>query len=489
MLFAVSEFTQLLKKACGVDLPASEGITNRRCAVEFRFTDDEGLRDDGYKYYIEGSRLVIEGAAARGCMYGVYRFFEKEFEWKMLIVGLSVLPESDLIALEDGLFVTETPMCDFYNQMLSSYGLIYQSVRRNERTEATSAQLSYGPVKAANHGLQKNNEWLQSHAPSIHVPQICYTDEDIRLTLCDSLTEYIDGLLASGMVIGESLKSIDISQGDNAWYCHCTNCMKVYLEEGGAVSGAVVRWANEVEETMSENYDGLKYLIFAYHGTQPACKTAPNENVYVTYCTDGGCSAHPMTGRKCTDKRGAYGLSDNSLYSNIDFDRWLEEWCALSDNIYVWDYDMGNFQPYVIIDQLYEEFQRYRELGVRGLYWMRHWARFGTELIEIAMAEELMWNPDMTREEYGELASRYFELEYGEGYRYIEEYTEMRLEAQKGVGCWDSWGYSDVTTDTLNPYYFIENADRMEELLERAVLLAETDLQRTQCELLTVAMY
>ena len=69
------------------------------------------------------------------------------------------------------------------------------------------------------------------------------------------------------------------------------------------------------------------------------------------------------------------------------------------DNIYVWDYDMGNFQPYVIIDQLYEEFQRYRELGVRGLYWMRHWARFGTELIEIAMAEELMWNPDMTREE------------------------------------------------------------------------------------------
>ena len=210
---------------------------------------------------------MIEGAAARGCMYGVYRFFEKEFEWKMLIVGLSVLPESDLIALEDGLFVTETPMCDFYNQMLSSYGLIYQSVRRNERTEATSAQLSYGPVKAANHGLQKNNEWLQSHAPSIHVPQICYTDEDIRLTLCDSLTEYIDGLLASGMVIGESLKSIDISQGDNAWYCHCTNCMKVYLEEGGAVSGAVVRWANEVEETMSENYDGLKYLIFAYHGT------------------------------------------------------------------------------------------------------------------------------------------------------------------------------------------------------------------------------
>ncbi len=95
----------------------------------------------------------------------------------------------------------------------------------------------------------------------------------------------------------------------------------------------------------------------------------------------------------------------------------------------------------------------------------------------------------MTREEYGELASRYFELEYGEGYRYIEEYTEMRLEAQKGVGCWDSWGYSDVTTDTLNPYYFIENADRMEELLERAVHLAETDLQRTQCELLTVAMY
>lgn len=117
--------------------------------------------------------------------------------------------------------------------------------------------------------------------------QLCYTDEGVFYNVKDDIIERTENALAAGSVIGKDLKSVDVSQGDNGDYCRCTECMKVFKEEGGAMSGCVVRWANRLEEEISAEeggkYDGLVYLIFAYMGTQPHCRTAPNENVYLTF--------------------------------------------------------------------------------------------------------------------------------------------------------------------------------------------------------------
>ena len=67
MLYAVSEMQRLIKKACGAELDAAQGISGRECAIEFRHNRDDSLRYDGYRYFFEGSRLVIEGAVERGC--------------------------------------------------------------------------------------------------------------------------------------------------------------------------------------------------------------------------------------------------------------------------------------------------------------------------------------------------------------------------------------------------------------------------------------
>lgn len=78
MKFAVSELQRLIKKGCGAELDAFEGTTDAEHKIIFRHTSDETLRDDGYRYFEEDGALVIEGAVARGCMYGVYRFLEVE---------------------------------------------------------------------------------------------------------------------------------------------------------------------------------------------------------------------------------------------------------------------------------------------------------------------------------------------------------------------------------------------------------------------------
>ena len=47
MLFAVSELQRLVKKACGAELSASEGITKKARAIEFRHSTDAELKFDG----------------------------------------------------------------------------------------------------------------------------------------------------------------------------------------------------------------------------------------------------------------------------------------------------------------------------------------------------------------------------------------------------------------------------------------------------------
>lgn len=43
--------------------------------------DMSDYENDGYRYFCEDGRLVIEGARERGCMYGVWRFPDKECGW------------------------------------------------------------------------------------------------------------------------------------------------------------------------------------------------------------------------------------------------------------------------------------------------------------------------------------------------------------------------------------------------------------------------
>ncbi len=251
MLYAVSEMQRLIKKATGVELSSSEGITDRKYAIEFRFTEDESLGNDGYRYFFEGSRLVIEGAVARGCAYGAWFFIEKELGWHSLTYGNSYLPEAKLIDVSADTEEKTRPIFE----LLNPYLLGYDGTFATEASGLGNTYQSYGPdIAVASHGLQ-TYKW-GGYYTEYH--QICYTDEDVRANIRDDIESNIAAKLAAGSVIGKDFKFIDIAQGDNGYYCHCTGCMKVMKEEGGATSGVVVRFANTLEEEISETYDGLR---------------------------------------------------------------------------------------------------------------------------------------------------------------------------------------------------------------------------------------
>lgn len=488
MMFAISEFTRLVKQACGADLAASEGITSAAKVIEFRHSTDAELKDDGYRYFFEGDRFVIEGAVKRGCMYGVWRFLQNECGWLALGgYGQTMLLESDHIDVPADINKSETLAFQFIEIMHQDQ--TPPAARFTvDRNSPSLAQNSYGSIPKANHGFQNYN-WGGYNVSYI---QICYTNEDIFYNVKDSIIRYIDDRLASGSVIGWDFLEVDIAQGDNGGYCRCTECLKVAKEENGATSGAVVRFANRMDDEISENeeYEGLAYLIYAYMGTQPPCKTRLNHDVRVTYAPNGNCSAHKFRGGECNEQFSLYAVTDSDIINNDDFGEWLETWCKLCDNVYVWYYLLEqNVQTYTVLDNLYDDMKFFFENGIQGMFFNSDNQAISFNHLYLQLAYEMNWNPDMTREEYDELTEKLLALNYGDGWMYIEEYIDILQKGQDLENkCWDCWGYGSYDGN-YDPAYMMEMSDCTSELIERAVDMAVFADQRMRCEILSATVY
>ncbi|MBR4881611.1 MAG: DUF4838 domain-containing protein, partial [Clostridia bacterium] len=403
MKFAVSELIQLVKKATGVELQSSVGDSGAEHVIEFRFSDDESLKNDGYRYYEESGTLVLEGAVKRGCMYAVYRFLQNECGWDQLIGGESFLQEADYINIPTGIDKTETPAFEYlyiHNQIWEKF--------KTDRTEIANGDVrnSYGAPANACHGilnfLDSKDGWQN---------QPCFTSEDTYEMIYERVEDYIQKQIAAGRTPGVDLIEIDIAQTDSSAYCTCPDCIKVYKEEGNAHAGAVVRFANRLSEELNEKYPGIIYKIFAYaDSNKPPKVSVPNEHVYVTYCFDGNCANHTLDGKQCNGGLTGYGRSSE------DYAEWFEGWTDITDNIYVWFYALDtNFHDYTVIDTIYDDFRYLAENRVKGIFYQSTNHGLGMKRIDHQLVYELNWNINMTEEEYYELYYKLLEKEFGPG--------------------------------------------------------------------------
>ena len=279
---------------------------------------------------------------------------------------------------------------------------------------------------------------------------------------------------------------------DNGYYCHCSECMKVVKEEGGAMSGTVIRWVNRIEDDISETYDGVAYLVFAYMGTQPPCKTAPNENVHVTFAMNGTCANHALDTKDCNEKTSLYAITEENIINNDNFAEWVRGWCALSDNILIWYYAIGcHVQNYTMLDIMYDDIMFFKECGVRGLFIEQESTALGMQHIMAQLAYEINWNPDMTRDEYSDALDAVLRRGYGDGWAYIREYIDGIWQKSQDIAghCWNCWGFGSI--DMRGQYdnaFLAEQFDTSVWLFEKAESMALNSRQQRNCELLSVHM-
>jgi len=468
--FAVSELVRLVKKATGVTLPTATGDAVAP-AISFVVSDDETLKNDGYRYTVSDDGILFECAEKRGAMNGVWRFLENECGWDSLIFGDADLQEAEHISIPAGTVKSETPAFEYVN-LYNPYNSY-----KTDRATPTLVQNSYGTVTHACHGLQ-NNDFFHDpydYGKTDFMQQPCFTDEE-KYEICrDNVEKYVAARYGD-----PSFKEVDIAQYDTGDYCLCKNCQIVFKEEGGN-AGAVVRFANRLQEELDVKYPGIVYKIFGYAGTNiPPKKTAPNELVYVTFCFDMNCSNHKVDGTDCV---GSIDKVDVNGRTNEDYAKWFEGWCDLTPNVYIWPYTLGtSIHSYTVLDNIYDDYRYFAENEVRGIMLeTEDYGAFSVKRIEHQLIAQLNWNIDMTREEFDALLCTLLEKEYGDGWEYISEYIDHWNTAQDLAGCWQCWGWNvnGGWEPRYNAGFYRDRFDSFVELFEAALDSANSKAQES----------
>ena len=468
ILAAAEELAARIKEACGASLPV---VTDEPSApyIALRFVHDDTLNTCGYRWSVTDDGLTIEcsdGYKASSPSAAVRRFLEKNAGWFGLSYGFPDLEAADLVSIDASASGCEANAFSYYRL----HGDIFDKF--------TNDVPELSPIRNASHGMQANKfggELSTSPNGNWSDDQPCYLDEEFfALSLAD-VEAYIQRQLDAKKVIGEDFCFVDMAAGDNNAWCMCKDCAKLYRENGGTHAAAVVTWANRISETLDESYHGLKYLIFAYFGTnKPPITVVPNDLLYITYCFDLGCAMHSLDAKNCIS--GApYGMAGAENHDNATMARDYLGWCALTKNMYVWFYGLTDgFLAISYVHHIRDDIKFIRDGGAIGVIYEAEDSGYSTNKVTKWLAAELLWNMDMSDEEYEAHYTRVLGALYGDAAELMRSYIEIESTIYAHTRCAPCWMWGYATHPSINGPLWAKYYDTLFSLIETAIPLADS---------------
>ena len=401
----LQEYVRLLS---GAEMPITTQMTGKD--VRLRVTTQQG---EGYHYYKEGSRLVIEGGGKRGLLYGIYAFLEQEMGVRWLTPDETWLPRLKKYRLRD-LDVAAQPAFDY--RMIYTYDALHS----DEWCAHNGVNQQDGCVKNRLGGMEA---WWGMHTFHQLVPTETYYDkhpeffglwEGKRIDdgqLCLTNARMLDTLVTAlerKMAEEPDYWVYDVSQNDNLKYCQCDACTAL-AEQYGGQSGLMIWFVNQVAARIGKTHPEKYVGTFAYRYTREVPRDIrPAPNVAVRLCSFECCFAHNL----------------DDCQRNTQFVQDLKGWHALTQNLYVYDYCVG-FKQYIAplpyFRPLQNRLQRFRQEGVKGVLELgaydTPWSDF-SELKNWVMAK-LLWNPSA---DVDSLAQIFIEKYYGKAAKPVQKF-------------------------------------------------------------------
>ena len=501
-LFAASELAAYIAKTCGATLAtytASEYDALEAKPKAIRLTVDyPALGDEALKIAVaEDGEITISGGRYRGCMYGVYGLIGWRFVYSPVDTDgdtIEYLYENERVDLDQSISREERPAISYRTIWRGKVSADVVDVKfRNfshyaDPTAPSSATYGdYGLTGIACHGLQSHN-WLDemgeiglfNGTPESNQP--CYTDPDVIDFVIEKALALVENQVAAKLTIGKEITTVDVAQPDNGGFCRCKRCMEA-IRYDGSDSGPVLRFTNAVAEALAKAYPGVSASMLAYAGTNvPPTHTKPLDNVRISYCIYVGqgeftCSRHSVSGEECTP----------GGVNNVKFGSELKGWADIcsNNNLDVWYYPFdcyGTGFDSPITDQIFDSMKWLTSLGcVNGM--MYHCGISTGTLLQALNAyvgSKLMWNADMTKDEYDAIIKEWFDICYGDSADYIYPYFKQCLVAAKMTSCWCSF-YSD-NTDKVDNDYMTAHFDKWWEDFNTALAKADSAIQEQWVE-------
>ena len=466
---AANELRDRIKEACGASLPVS---TNEPCApyIAVRYAHDEALSTVGYRWSVDENGLVVEcsdGYKPTSAHFALTRLLMTELDWFGLDFGNDDLACAELISFDVGETGGEVNDFDYANL----YGDVY--VRGDVFEHLDYYSMKTCPLQHCCHGLQNNRfagelskygNWMYD--------QPCWLDDTFLEVSVNDIRAYIEKQIASGAVLGEDFRFVDVAAGDNSAWCKCKKCRKMYGAEGGTEAGAVVTWANAMSEELNEEYPGIMYGIFAYAGSNRPPKTVrPNEHIHITFCYDSSCDAHPLNSLECNGEKPIFNSTEWG--ANADMTSWLRGWCDISPNVYVWFYYMTNgLLTMSFVHKARDDMRLFYDIGVKGFFLEAEDVPYSTGKVAKLLMAKLFWDIDIDDEAYDAYYDRVLAEMYGDAGPLVREYIDYIDRIQENGHCVSSWFWGFGISPSLNEPLWVEHYDRLFEIVEAAIPLA-----------------
>ena len=455
---AASELAKHFKLVTGADFPIVSSVKQARQGACIFIGQTKSVKEmmpcfdfsklgrDGIVIRKVGNNLVLAGDRPRGTLYAIYTFLEDNVGCRWWAPDASYMPKKPTLSVrvKD---VTYTPpfMCReaFNKNVIGQNPEFAVKLKLNGHHQNIPPELgSHYAILGWCHTFSQlippekyftdHPEWfseIKGKRMNGYL-QLCLTNEEMRKELTKNALEWIKKNPDAGI--------ISIAQNDAGGACQCPKCRAI-VEEEGAESGPIIRFVNAVAEDIEKQYPDFLVETLAYQYTRKApAKVKPRQNVVVRLCSIECDFSKPLT-----------APSNEAFYKD------LQDWKAISPQLYVWDYTvnyMNLLTPYPNWRVLAPNVRLFAKSNVIGLFEQgdgynpdANFAPLRTWLLA-----HLMWNPKLDE---NKLMDQFLNGYYGAAGKYMREYIDLICDSAeksgKPIPCFHT-DFSFLTPEVLN---------------------------------------
>ncbi len=497
---ASEELQSYIEKSTGALLPV---VTENEITIEdkaillgnteigkgIKEIDTSEIKEDGFRFYADGTHLMIVGEDSRGTLYGVYTFLEEYLGIRWFTPKLEKVPEiKDVIIDAD----TDTLIEPSFAIRRNSPAYADDKYRARNKTnvsfyyeaEEYGGALTYVLWDVTLDRLVPDSLFAEHPEYFAQNADGTRTTDHVCLSHPDVLPIAIEN--ARGFMRDcprETSDHIHIGQKDNSNYCHCENCTALY-EKYGSVSAPTIIFTNNFADALDEEFPDFTFTFYAYGETERPPKDLSltcNDNVVPVLCElHHACRSHTLGTCGAIDDNQIESEFLNLYGDNEDFiAQDFKDWTEIADRTYIYDYTIN----FLFTAQFFSNFETMQstmkymhDIGITGYVYNcgdGHYAAFN-DLRNYLLAK-LQWdvNADV---EY--LMMDFLSFYYGEeAAPYIKEIIDIQTGQIKATAhAFDfDWHYQ-------SGYYPISKINKLDKLWEKACSADVTDEQRFRTE-------
>ena len=468
--FAAGQMREYIALATGTTLeiccssderPRPHAIVYHNVDIESELGRELGI--EGYKYDITNGDINIYGTY-RGNMYCTSVLLER-LGYVFYSDDHAYIYESRYVSFEEGeeqLFVPRLPYrmvgetfskegserhffprrvngSTLYANAGTRHGTLTGTHFINAHSFAYYWRMATGVYTDDDHLMDCYNSGVQQpeNAYEMNPWQPCASSDSEYETLFLGMRRTMTMIQQWGHVFRKDTSCMSFSICDNqTGYCACRLCRKKEKTEG--YSGLYVDLTNRAARDIKEYYPDMKVMTIIYDHTIP--KTVrPEENLVVWFCGHG-CNNHYFgQSELCGDNPSSLPQWRNAE-DEASLKAWSEFCHEAGADIWYWYYPgtyLANIAPCPNVPNIYYDMTFIiNECNVDGFYYEGGGEIYSFAALKAHMASAILWNPEMTYDEFVEECKEFLYIYYGEGYELIWEYILMQTEAGNTDNCY-----------------------------------------------------